>query len=181
MILALCGSLRAASINAALLRATARLAPPDIAITIYPHAGELPLFNPDNESTIPSHVQQLYALVSSCDAVVIASPEYAHGMTGTMKNMLDWLVGYAPFANKHVAVFNASPTSYHADSAVKEVLKTMSAIVVENASVRVPLVGLPRTEEHMVANPEVATVLIDALNALRFAVAQSSLVRDLAL
>lgn len=139
---------------------------------IFPHAGELPLFNPDHDAHPPHVVQELYAWVDDCDAVVIASPEYAHGITGTMKNMLDWLVGYASFANTPVAVLNASPASVHADAALKEVLITMSAVVVPDASIRVPLAGTPRTEEFMVHDTVVARAISEALQALRVATQQ---------
>jgi hypothetical protein len=46
-ILALCGSLRAASINAALLRAAVRLAPPEMGVRLFAGVADLPLFNPD--------------------------------------------------------------------------------------------------------------------------------------
>ena len=49
-VLAFCGSLRAASMNAALLRATARLAPAGISVDIFRGLDALPLFNPDLEA-----------------------------------------------------------------------------------------------------------------------------------
>ncbi len=52
-VLAISGSLRAASINSALLRATARLAPAGIQVHVYPTLGALPPFNPDLESDVP--------------------------------------------------------------------------------------------------------------------------------
>jgi len=79
--------------------------------------------------------------VASADALLIASPEYAHGVTGTIKNALDWLVGFEPFASKAVAVLNASPHAHHADSALRETLKTMAPVIVELASVSIPLLG----------------------------------------
>ena len=43
------------------------------------------------------------------DALLIASPEYAHGVSGVMKNALDWLVGDEAFVGKPVALVNTSP------------------------------------------------------------------------
>jgi hypothetical protein len=88
-VLAISGSLRAASINSALLRTAARLAPPDIEVALCAEVGELPLFNPDLEDHVPSSVARLRAAVAAADALLIASPEYAHGVTGTIKNALD--------------------------------------------------------------------------------------------
>ena len=85
-ILALSGSLRAASINSALLRATARLAPPEMSVSVFTYLGELPLFNPDSEGRPPTIVTNFRSEVAEADALLIASPEYAHGVTGTIKN-----------------------------------------------------------------------------------------------
>ena len=62
----------------------------------------------------------------AADGLIISSPEYAHGVTGTIKNALDWLVGHIPFAYKPVAVFNPSYQSHHADAALKDVMKRMA-------------------------------------------------------
>ena len=101
-VLALCGSLRAASMNAALLRATARLAPDGTRVEIFSGLAELPLFNPDLEADMPAPARRLQAAISACDALLIASPEYAHGVTAVIKNALDWLVSFPPFVDKPV-------------------------------------------------------------------------------
>jgi chromate reductase len=166
--LALCGSLRAASINARLLRAAARLAPPGVALVVHPPLGDLPLFDPDLETgSAAPPVARLRAAVAGADALVIASPEYAHGVTGTIKNALDWLVSFEPFVHKPVAVLNASPRAHHADDALRETLRTMSARVIEDACVAIPLLGAGLDEDGMVATPEVAGAIVRALQALR--------------
>jgi len=139
MILALCGSLRAASMNAALLRAAARLAPAGVSVELFPSLGDLPLFNPDLEASLPAPVQRLHEAVTTCDALLIASPEYAHGVTAVIKNALDWLVSFPPFVDKPVAIFNASPGSVHADSSLRETLTTMSADLRVDACLALPL------------------------------------------
>src|SRR5215813_2849750 len=99
-ILAVAGSLRAASINAAFCRAAARLAPPGISVELLPGLGTLPLFNPDLEPDPPRPVVELRARIDAADALLIASPEYAHGIPGVMKNALDWLVSHEGFVAK---------------------------------------------------------------------------------
>jgi NAD(P)H-dependent FMN reductase len=149
-ILALCGSLRRVSMNAALLRATARLAPAGVVVRIA-SIGELPLFNPDLEAGQPAPVQILHAAIDECAALLIASPEYAHGVSGVLKNALDWLVSFEGFVGKPVAIFNASPASVHAHAALREILTTMSASIVESACLALPLRGLRLDEDAMVA------------------------------
>jgi chromate reductase, NAD(P)H dehydrogenase (quinone) len=170
--LGISGSLRAASINSALLRTAVRLAPSEITLAILGGIGELPLFNPDLEAQLPPQVKALHAAVAASDALLIASPEYAHGVTGTIKNTLDWLVSFEPFVDKHVAVLNASPRAHHADSALRETLKTMSAIIVDAASISIPLLGAHLTEEEMAEDPTVSSAVRSSLLALHEAVVQ---------
>ena len=169
-ILAISGSLRVASLNSALLRAVARLAPADINIVLYHGLGDLPLFNPDIQASDPPPVADLRTQILSADALLIASPEYAHGVTGVMKNALDWMVSCEAFIHKPVALLNASPRAVHAQAALKETLIVMSASFVEDASVTVPILGSHLSEDEIVLHPNIAPSLISALVALRAAV-----------
>lgn len=157
-ILALCGSLRAASMNAALLRATARLAPDGLAVEIFPDLGGLPLFNPDLEAQMPAPARNLHAAVAANDALLIASPEYAHGVSAVIKNALDWLVSFPPFVDKPVAIFNASPRSVHADSSLREILTTMSAHLVTEACLALPLRSTGITEQGILDSEHAAAI-----------------------
>ena len=74
-VLALSGSLRAASINSALLRAACRLAPPEIVVNVFSGLGDLPLFNPDLEADPSDAVNYFRSQVAASDALLIASPE----------------------------------------------------------------------------------------------------------
>lgn len=139
-ILTLCGSLRAKSSNRALLRAFERLAPSTLTFRHYERLGELPHFNPDLDSAPPPPaVEELRSLVAGADAVVISTPEYAHALPGSFKNALDWLVSDPAFAGKPVAILHVARGSTWALDSLKEVLKTMSARLIESASVLVPL------------------------------------------
>ncbi|MFA7349932.1 MAG: NADPH-dependent FMN reductase [Methylotenera sp.] len=169
-VLALSGSLRASSSNTALLRAVARLAPSDMAVELFDSLGLLPLFNPDLEVTSPSSVAYLRERIMSADALIIASPEYAHGMTGVMKNALDWMVGCEAFVNKPVALLNASPRAVHAHAALRETVSVMSARIIENASITVPVLGSNLSEDGIVLHPEISASLRVALVALAVAV-----------
>ncbi len=169
-LLALCGSLRAASINAMLLRAAARLAPAGVEVKIAPEIGRLPLFNPDLEAAMPAVAAQFRARVARADALIVASPEYAHGVTGVIKNALDWLVSMEDFADKPAAVWNASPRAHHGDNALREILGTMSAAIVAEASIALPLVGAGIDEQAIVRTPAIAAPIAAALQALAAAV-----------
>ena len=166
-VLAISGSLRAASINSALLRATARLAPRGIEVRVYPEIRALPLFNPDLEAKVPFEVSSLREAVAAADALIFASPEYAHGVTGVIKNTLDWLVSLEPFAYKPVAIFSASPRSQYADPALRETLQTMSASIVNEACFSSQLVGAKMSEDDMVLSPSISAGIRAALGALK--------------
>lgn len=172
-ILALSGSLRSGSINSALLRAAARLAPPTLAVTVFSRLAELPPFNPEHEADPPAAVAAFRSQVADADALLIASPEYAHGISGTIKNALDWLVSFEPFAGKPIAVLNASPRARHADAALREILATMAADIIEPACIAIPLLGANLDEEGMLATPSVAAAIRQALSALCDALASS--------
>jgi NAD(P)H-dependent FMN reductase len=129
-IVAISGSLRKNSSNAALLRAAVRVAPPGVDLVLYDGLGDLPHFNPDLDeegSTPPAPVAALRSLLIDADAIVISSPEYAHGVPGVLKNMLDWLVSTGELVGKPVALWNASPPrGAYAQASLLETLRTMN-------------------------------------------------------
>jgi chromate reductase, NAD(P)H dehydrogenase (quinone) len=129
-IIALSGSLRAASTNTALLYEISEGAPDGFSVDIIPLGG-LPLFNPDLESALPGPVADFRTVVGNADAMIVAGPEYAHGVSGVLKNALDWLVGSEGFAGKPVLILNAAPRACHAIAALREILITMSALIVD--------------------------------------------------
>ncbi|OYV02256.1 MAG: FMN reductase [Burkholderiales bacterium PBB5] len=132
-VLALSGSLRQASTNTAMLTMAAACAPSPLVLGVHPGLGALPLFNPDLEALPPPAVAEWQRSVARADALLIASPEYAHGVSGVMKNALDWLVSSGVMVDKPVAVWNASPRATHALAALHETLTVMAARIVPEA------------------------------------------------
>jgi chromate reductase, NAD(P)H dehydrogenase (quinone) len=144
-IVAINGSLRAESSNAALLRAGARVCPADVEVTLFRGMGDLPHFNPDLDEEgqdVPAVVAAFRRQLMDCDAIVISTPEYAHGLPGSFKNALDWLVSVGELVGKPVALWNASPSGgTYAQSALVEILRTMNWRVVEEASLMTPFLS----------------------------------------
>lgn len=171
-LLAISGSLRAVSFNTALLKAAQRLAPKDVDIVFYTDIGKLPFFNPDLEGSEAESVLNFRALIKSVDGILIASPEYAHGVTGVMKNALDWVVSGEEFVGKPVALFNTSPRASHAYAALKETITVMSARIVDEASISVALMGTKLDADGIVAHPKISQALQQSLivftQAIRF-------------
>lgn len=158
-VFALSGSLRAASINTALLRAVRRVAPPGIRVELFDELAALPLFNPDLEACPPAAVIALRQRVAAADALLIASPEYAHGIAGGLKNALDWLVSFPPFAHKPVALLNASARAQHADAALRETLRTMSANLLDTSALPLALPSDPAAAAMTLHSPAMAETL----------------------
>ncbi|MFE6737471.1 NADPH-dependent FMN reductase [Streptomyces tubercidicus] len=143
-LLALSGSLRARSSNGAVLRS---------ALTFWDgpattaDIGALPHFNPDLDgegATPPAPVAALRAAAASADALLVVSPEYAHGVPGVLKNALDWLVSSGECVGKPVAVITASPSPAggdHANAQLREVLRMVSGEVVTAACREIPAIG----------------------------------------
>jgi len=168
-ILAISGSLRAQSSSTTLLRGAARLVPPGVEIAMYEGLGALPHFNPDldGEGDVPPpEVADLRARVEAADAIAISSPEYAHGVPGSLKNALDWLVSSTALSDKPLALINPSPRSLYAHAQLAETLSTMAARVVPEASIAVPLSGKKLDEDGVAAEPSIAGPLRAALAAL---------------
>lgn len=168
--LAISGSLRRRSFNTALLQAACELAPESMEISLYADLGKLPLFNPDLEGNEPAAVRALWRQVDAADGLLIASPEYAHGVTGAMKNCLDWLVSGHEFVNKPVAVFNCAPRAHHALDALKETIRTMNGALIEAACMEIPLAGGIPDDALIREDPRLAAPLREALDMFAQAV-----------
>jgi NAD(P)H-dependent FMN reductase len=157
-VLALSGSLRKASYNSAALNALKGLAPAHIEIGIG-EIGRLPLFNPDRENeNIPS-LAKLKAALDKSSGLILATPEYAHGISGPLKNALDWLVSGVEFPHKPIMLINTSPRASHAQENLREVLKTMSGNIIENASVSIPLLSSNLDCDSIIKSTDIARAL----------------------
>lgn len=163
----ICGSLRASSSNAALLEAVALLAPAGVEVVRYEGLPALPQFNPDIDvDPPPASVHALREQIAAADAVIISSPEYAHGVPGALKNALDWLVSGVEIYGKPVSLLNPSPRSVFAHPQLAETLRTMSVDLVDGASLSLPISGRGLDARGIVADPELASALRGVLGAL---------------
>jgi chromate reductase len=171
-VLTLSGSLRQASLNTAMLTMAADCAPPGMHVHRHRGLGDLVLFNPDLEVNEPPSVARLRQDIAAADAVLIASPEYAHGVSGVMKNALDWMVASGVFVDKPVVLWNASPRASHALAALRETLTVMSSRLVDEAGLQ--LLVKAAGPGQAPANPDVAA-MTRALQALQVALRQRAL------
>ena len=170
-VLALSGSLRKASLNTAMLTMAADCAPPGLGVSGPRGLGDLPLFNPDLEAHEPLSVARLRHDIARADALLIASPEYAHGVSGVMKNALDWMVASGVFVDKPVVLWNASPRASHALAALHETLTVMSSRLIDAASlallIKAPEAGATPVNPNPEAMRQALLALYDSLLAER--------------
>jgi chromate reductase, NAD(P)H dehydrogenase (quinone) len=172
----LSGSLRPASLNSAVIRSAAELCTQLVSMTIYEGIGTLPFFHEDVEAAGPPPVvMDFRARLATADAVLIASPEYAHGMSGVLKNALEWVVGGGELVDKPVAVVTASPMmtgGNRAQAWTQETLRVMGARVLPE-SLPIPLAGA-KIRDGRVIDGETLAALKEVLEAMARAVKEQA-------
>jgi chromate reductase, NAD(P)H dehydrogenase (quinone) len=130
-ILAISGSLRAASHNTALLRAAAELASDGVTIELYDELEQVPPYNQDRDhDDPPPAAAALRAAIAGADALLIATPEYNSSIPGQLKNAVDWASRphrESALWGKTVGVMGASSGEYGALWSQGELRKTLGA------------------------------------------------------
>ena len=175
-ILLISGSLREKSTNTAGLRSAAQLAPDGITTAICDCLAALPHFNPDDDhEPVPATVAQLRAAVHHADALLFSVPEYAGALPGSLKNLLDWLIGDAEpgsIYEKPVAWLNVSTRGApNAHAELRTVLGFAHATIVEDACVHVPVTEAAIDADGLVTDPDTRAAICAALTTLAGAVA----------
>jgi chromate reductase, NAD(P)H dehydrogenase (quinone) len=142
-VLAICGSTRAGSLNAQLLRAAAAALPPSVELVELDPTliKAIPAFDEDDEARaggddIPA-LRMMRDQIAAADAVLVATPEYNASVPGALKNALDWIsrpIATNVLRNKPVAVIGASTGLFGATWAqaeLRKILQTIGANVVD--------------------------------------------------
>ena len=91
-LLGIAGSLRAGSFNRSLIRAAGAAAPDGVAVAAFGRLGEIPPYNDDEKrKAIPDAVTALAGQIRAADGLLISTPEYNYGVSGVLKNAIDWI------------------------------------------------------------------------------------------
>ena len=149
-VLALVGSLRAASINRQIAELAAEVAPDGVTVTVFDGLGELPFYNEEIDPAVgaegdePAPVAALRAAAAEADAALVVTPEYNGSIPAVVKNAIDWLS--RPFGNgalkgKPLAVVGGAMGQYGGVWAHDETRKSFGiagARVVESIKLSVP-------------------------------------------
>jgi NAD(P)H-dependent FMN reductase len=166
-VLALVGSLRAASVNRQIAGLAAARAPAGIEVDLYRGLGgglgDLPLYNEDidNAADLPGAAHALRGAVAAADAILVVTPEYNGSIPGGLKNAIDWLsrpYGRNALSAKPLAVIGASMGQYGGVWAHEEARKSFGiagADVVDAPAFSLPIDALggkpPRESNDVVA------------------------------
>jgi chromate reductase, NAD(P)H dehydrogenase (quinone) len=172
-LLGICGSLRKASLNRALLVAVQDALPAGATLTL--HAGlELPIFNSDLDD--PPAVVALKAAIAAADGVVIGVPEYNYSIPGGLKNALDWVSRpphSSPLRGKPVGLVGAASGmsgTIRAQTHLRQML-----VFSDSPCLGQPEVLIPRAHERFDADGRLTDASTQALIA-RFAAAMVAFV-----
>ncbi|MEZ2335748.1 NADPH-dependent FMN reductase [Mucilaginibacter sp. RCC_168] len=154
-ILAISGSLRSGSSNHHILKYLATQVPAGLNYTIYDELALIPPFDPglDND-TPPETVIRLRELLATVDGLIICTPEYAFGVPGQLKNMLDWLVSSSSLVKKPVALIAASLGGEHAHASLLLTLGALNSYIVDGATLVISFVRSKMDTEGQITNPE---------------------------
>jgi NAD(P)H-dependent FMN reductase len=149
-ILALVGSLRAASINRQIAELAAAVAPDGVTVTIFEGLGEVPFYNEEIDDAMTADapalapVAALRAAAADADAALVVTPEYNGSIPAVVKNAVDWLsrpFGNGALKDKPLAVIGGSMGQYGGVWAHDETRKTFGiagARVIESIQLSVP-------------------------------------------
>lgn len=184
-VLLVSGSLRAGSVNSAVLRTAVSFANGGVRATLYEGLGELPHFNPDDDpegGPVHPAVAGLRRRLADADAVLLCTPEYAGALPGSFKNLLDWTVGGGETYGKPVAWINASsrPEPSGAGGAHESLRAVLGYTGVDLVQVACRRISVPRSAlgpdgpDGLVGDPAAREQIAGALSALADHVAHPS-------
>ena len=138
-VLAILGSTRKNSINHSLIKAIADLSVESLNVTVYNRIANLPQFNPDIDGdSVISEVADFRQKLQDAEGILICTPEYAHGVPGTLKNAIDWTISSGEFPHKPTMLITASTDGSYGHKALLETLKAIEAKNIDNLQMVIP-------------------------------------------
>ncbi len=128
-VLGIPGSTRENSVNHLLLKTLGEIFSEKISLDIYPGIAKLPQFNPDEDNpATDENVLHFRELIDEADGIILCTPEYAHGVPGTLKNAIDWTVSSSGFYGKPTALITASTDGSFGHRSMMDVLQAIGAL-----------------------------------------------------
>jgi NAD(P)H-dependent FMN reductase len=175
-VLALVGSLRAASVNRQIAELATEVAPDGVVVTIFEGLGDLPFYNEEIDDVMNAEapalapVAALRAAAADADAALVVTPEYNGSYPAVIKNAIDWLsrpFGDGALKGKPLAVIGGSFGQYggvwaHDDT--RKAFGIAGARVIDAVKLSVPFKTLGG--QHPREHAEVSANVLDAVGKL---------------
>lgn len=140
-LLTICGSTRANSSNHRLIAAITALFINQFEWTPSIELTQIPIFIPGMaESDEPAIVKAFRNQIRTAQAVLLCTPEYAHGVPGALKNAIDWTVGSGEFSHKPTALITASTDGRLGHAALLETLKVIECEGIDTLNLLIPFI-----------------------------------------
>jgi chromate reductase, NAD(P)H dehydrogenase (quinone) len=167
------GSLRRGSYNRGLIRAAAEMAPTGIIVETF-DIDDVPLYNQDVEDAgEPTAVVAFKKAIARADALLVATPEYNHGVPGVLKNAIDWASrprATSPLRDKPVAVMGATPgrgSTARAQAQLRDAFVFTSACVMPQPELLIGGAGASFDHDGNLTDPVLRNSLVELMAALR--------------
>ena len=176
-ILAICGSTRKTSSNLYLIKAIEKLYGHQLTFTRYEGLLQLPQFNPDDDTeTPPIPVAVMRKQVRDADGILLCTPEYAMGVPGSLKNLLDWAVSSSDFSNKPVAAITASLSGQKAHLSLLSTLRVIEARVEDDMQLLIPFIKTKVNDRQEITDEATLKEVKKTMDALVAALSSSKIV-----
>ncbi|MBO9672471.1 MAG: NAD(P)H-dependent oxidoreductase [Sphingobacteriaceae bacterium] len=162
-VFAISGSTKSSSTNALYISAISHLLGKDFEVSVFPTIADVPHFNPDLDlENQPKVVSDLREALQKADGIIISTPEYAMGLPGSLKNLLDWTVSSASFSGKPVLALVASTQGEKAHQSIIDVLTVLEAKVFSQL---IPFAKAKINFEAKITDQETLTKLKNTIHA----------------
>ena len=172
-VVGIAGSLRRHSFNRGVIRAAAESAPSGIHVEVF-ELIDVPLYNQDVEDAgEPDSVVALKRAIAGADALLVATPEYNHGVPGVLKNALDWASRprtTSPLRDKPIAITGASPgtgSTARAQAELREAFVFTGACVMPQPELLIGAAASHFDEAGNLTDAELRESLVELIEALR--------------
>ena len=183
VLLGISGSLRKGSHCTAILKNIVDAAESRATLEIFP-LDAVPLYNQDLDNELPPEsVTALRQAIERAAGLVIVTPEYNYGMSGVLKNALDWAsrpYGKSKLKGKAVLTLSASPAftgGVRAQAQLNETLLSNAALLVLRPQIVIGTVH-EKIRDGRVVDQETARFLAEGLNDLLGDIASKATVAD---
>jgi chromate reductase len=154
-VIAIPGSTRKNSSNHGLIKAIADLSGDELDIIVYEGISTLPQFNPDKDNeNVAVEVADFRHQLDNADGIIICTPEYAHGVPGTLKNAIDWTISSSQFPHKPTMLITASTDGSYGHKALLETLKIIEAKNIDKHEMVIRFVKTKINNENKIIDEE---------------------------